>query len=210
MKCLLLVLFYHLVLSRVIVSVFAGGADDASSRLGVLFARTDTGRDFTPKKCARKNISLCEWCDGVVSRRTCRTFRTFDMFWKGFRTRRMKRAGACWTRERDSARFADGRNFCLKKGLSVCSSLGKSSSLSRIPRVLSSVLSLPLTRVRSGLFSQQRRTMTKRVCVHPFTISADKTFSFSLNRVSISKLAAATKRRSALRKSPKTSTWRCW
>ena len=146
----------------------------------------------------------------MVSRRTCRTFRTFDMFWKDFRTRRMKRAGACWTRERDSARFADGRNFCLKKGLSVCSSLGKSSSLSRIPRVLSSVLSLPLTRVRSGLFSQQRRTMTKRVCVHPFTISADNTFSFSLNRVSISKLAAATKRRSALRKSPKTSTWRCW
>ena len=116
MKCLLLVLFYHLVLSRVIVSVFAGGADDASSRLGVLFARTDTGRDFTPKKCARKNISLCEWCDGVVSRRTCRTFRTFDMFWKGFRTRRMKRAGACWTRERDSARFADGRNFLPQEG----------------------------------------------------------------------------------------------
>ena len=206
MKCLLLVLFYHLVLPRVIVSVFAGGADDASSRLGVLFARTDTGRDFTPKKCARKNISR-EWCDGVVSRRTCRTFRTFDLFWKGFRTRRMKRAGACWTRERDSARFADGRNFCLKKGLS-----GKSASLSHSSRSLvrSLSFSLPLTRVRSGLFSQQRRTMTKRVCVHPFTISADNTFSFSLNRVSISKLAAATKRRSALRKSPKTSTWRCW
>lgn len=67
MKCLLLVLFYHLVLSRVIVSVFAGGADDASSRLGVLFARTDTGRDFTPKKCARKNISR-EWCDGGVAK----------------------------------------------------------------------------------------------------------------------------------------------
>lgn len=67
MKCLLLVLFYRLVLSRVIVSVFAGGADDASSRLGVLFARTDTGRDFTPKKCARKNISR-EWCDGGVAK----------------------------------------------------------------------------------------------------------------------------------------------
>ncbi len=144
----------------------------------------------------------------MVSRRTCRTFRTFDMFWKGFRTRRMKRAGACWTRERDSARFADGRNFCLKKGLSAPP--WERVLRSRIPLVLSSVLSLPLTRVRSGLFSQQRRTMTKRVCVHPFTISADKTFSFSLNRVSISKLAAATKRRSALRKSPKTSTWRCW
>ena len=144
----------------------------------------------------------------MVSRRTCRTFRTFDMFWIDFRTRRMKRAGACWTRERDSARFAGGRKFCLKKGLSAPP--WERVRLSRIPLVLSSVLSLPLTRVRSGLFSQQRRTMTKRVCVHPFTISADNTFSFSLNRVSISKLAAATKRRSALRKSPKTSTWRCW
>ena len=158
MKCLLLVLFYHLVLSRVIV--VAGGADDASRPR--VFARTDTGRDFTPKKSARKNISR-EWCDGVVSRRTCRTFRTFDMFWIDFRTRRMKRAGACWTRERDSARFADGRNFCLKKGLSVCSSLGKSSSLSHSSRSL--IRSLSASRastfcVCSGLFSQQRRTAT--------------------------------------------------
>lgn len=164
MKCLLLVLFYRLVLSRVIVSVFAGGADDASSRLGVLFARTDTGRDFTPKKCARKNISLCEWCDGVVSRRTCCTFRTFDTFWKGFRTRRMKRAGACWTRERDSARFADGRNFCLKKGLSVCSSLGKSSSLSHSSRSLVRSLSASHTRAFRALFAAEKNYDETRLC----------------------------------------------
>ena len=52
-----------------IISV-AGGADDASSRQRV-FARTDTWRererDFTPKKCARKNISR-EWCDGGVAK----------------------------------------------------------------------------------------------------------------------------------------------
>lgn len=159
MKCLLLVLFYHLVLSRVIVSVFAGGADDASSRLGVLFARTDTGRDFTPKKCARKNISLCEWCDGVVSRRTCCTFRTFDTFWKGFRTRRMKRAGACWTRERDSARFADGRKFCLKKGLS-----GKSSSLSNSSRSLVRSLSASHTRAFRALFAAEKNYDETRLC----------------------------------------------
>lgn len=159
MKCLLLVLFYRLVLSRVIVSVFAGGADDASSRLGVLFARTDTGRDFTPKKCARKNISLCEWCDGVVSRRTCRTFRTFDMFWKGFRTRRMKRAGACWTRERDSARFADGRNFCLKKGLS-----GKNASLSHSSRSLVRSLSASHTRAFRALFAAEKNCDETRLC----------------------------------------------
>ena len=159
MKCLLLVLFYRLVLSRVIVSVFAGGADDASSRLGVLFARTDTGRDFTPKKCARKNISLCEWCDCVVSRRTCRSFRTFDTFWKGFRTRRMKRAGACWTRERDSARFADGRNFCLKKGLS-----GKSSSLSHSSRSLVRSLSASHTRAFRALFAAEKNCDETRLC----------------------------------------------
>ena len=158
MKCLLLVLFYHLVLSRVIVSVFAGGADDASSRLGVLFARTDTGRDFTPKKCARKNISR-EWCDGVVSRRTCCTFCTFDMFWKGFRTRRMKRAGACWTRERDSARFADGRNFCLKKGLS-----GKSASLSHSSRSLIRSLSASHTRAFRALFAAEKNYDGTRLC----------------------------------------------
>lgn len=114
----------------------------------------------------------------MVSRRTCCTFRTFDMFWKGFRTRRMKRAGACWTRERDSARFADGRKFCLKKGLS-----GKSASLSHSSRSL--IRSLSASRastfcVCSGFFSQQRRTATKHAFVFILLSHADKTFSFSL------------------------------
>ena len=172
-------------------------------RVWEFYSREQTQGEILRLKNVRVKTSLASGVT-VVSRRTCRTFRTFDMFWIDFRTRRMKRAGACWTRERDSARFADGNIFASRR---VCR---ERVLRSRIPRVLSSVLSLPLTRVRSGLFSQQRRTVTKRVCVHPFTISADNTFSFSLNRVSISKLAAATKRRSALRKSPKTSTWRCW
>ena len=66
MKCLLLVLFYHLVLSRVIVSVFAGGADDASSRLGVLFARTTQGEILRLKnvrvKTSLSASGVTVWC----------------------------------------------------------------------------------------------------------------------------------------------------
>ena len=167
MKCLLLVLFYHLVFRASFPSQEARMMHRRVKEYSREQTHGEREREILRLKNVRVKTSLASGVT-VVSRRTCRTFRTFDMFWIDFRTRRMKRAGACWTRERDSARFADGRNFCLKKGLSVCSSLGKSSSLSRIPRVLSSVLSLPLTRVRSGLFSQQRRTMTKRLCVHPF------------------------------------------
>ena len=127
-------------------------------RVWEFYSREQTERDFTPKKCARKNISR-EWCDGVVSRRACRTFRTFDMFWKGFRTRRMKRAGACWTRERDSARFADGRNFCLKKGLS-----GKSSSLSHSSRSLVRSLSASHTRAFRALFAAEKNYDETRLC----------------------------------------------
>ena len=163
MKCLLLVLFYHLVFRASFPSQEARMMHRRVKEYSREQTHGERERDFTPKKCARKNISR-EWCDGGVSRRTCCTFRTFDMFWKGFRTRRMKRAGACWTRERDSARFADGRNFCLKKGLSVCSSLGKSSSLSHSSRSLVRSLSASHTRAFRALFAAEKNYDETRLC----------------------------------------------
>jgi hypothetical protein len=71
----------------------------------------------------------------------------------------MKRAGACWTRERDSARFADGRNFCLKKGLS-----GKSASLSHSSRSLVRSLSASHTRAFRALFAAEKNYDETRLC----------------------------------------------
>ena len=128
-------------------------------RVWEFYSREQTQGEILRLKNVRVKTSLCEWCDGVVSRRTCRTFSTFDTFWKGFRTRRMKRAGACWTRERDSARFADGRNFCLKKGLS-----GKSSSLSHSSRSLVRSLSASHTRAFRALFAAEKNCDETRLC----------------------------------------------
>jgi len=93
----------------------------------------------------------------------------------------MKRAGACWTRERDSARFADGRKFCLKKGLSAPP--WERVLLSRIPLVLSSVLSLPLERAHFACVPdsfRSREEPRRNAFVFILLPYADKTFSFSL------------------------------
>lgn len=135
-------------------------------------------REILRLKNVRVKTSLASGVT-VVSRRTCRTFRTFDMFWIDFRTRRMKRAGACWTRERDSARFADGRNFCLKKGLSVCSSLGKSSSLSHSSRSLVRSLSASHTRAFRALFAAEKNYDETPLC-SSFYPTLTKPFPFLL------------------------------
>ena len=130
------------------------------------YSREQTEREILRLKNVRVKTPLASGVT-VVSRRTCRTFRTFDMVWIDFRTRRIKRAGACWTRERDSARFADGRKFCLKKGLSAPP--WERVLRSRIPRVLSSVLSLPLERahfacVPDSFRSREEPRRNTRLC----------------------------------------------
>lgn len=142
-------------------------------RVWEFYSREQTQGEILRLKNVRVKTSLASGVT-VVSRRTCRTFRTFDMFWIDFRTRRMKRAGACWTRERDSARFADGRNFCLKKGLS-----GKSASLSHSSRSLVRSLSASHTRAFRALFAAEKNYDETPLC-SSFYPTLTKPFPFLL------------------------------
>ncbi len=132
--------------------------------------QTQGESDFTPKKCARKNTSR-EWCDGGVASDVSH-FSYLRYVLERFSDATNETSGRVLdARERFRA-FRRRKKILPQEG-SVCASLGKSSSLSHPSRSL--IRSLSASRastfcVCSGLFSQQRRTATKRVCVHPFTI----------------------------------------
>ena len=72
----------------------------------------------------------------------------------------MKRAGACWTREGDSARFADGRNFCLKKEGSV----GKEFVSLAFLSFSRGSLSASHTRAFRALFAAEKNYDETRLC----------------------------------------------
>ena len=67
MKCLLLVLFYHLVFRASFPSQEARMMHRRVKEYSREQTHGERERDFTPKKCARKNISR-EWCDGGVAK----------------------------------------------------------------------------------------------------------------------------------------------